>query len=76
MNDKILDFLKTRVGLFQHLSANRLAEIVRGSKLMSYEPNMDCLMSIMRRRASAVMDFTGVPTHMSVLKLLNIYSGE
>jgi len=35
----ITDFLKTRVGLFQHLSEKHLADIVKGSKVVSYEPN-------------------------------------
>jgi acetate kinase len=37
--DQIIEFLRTRVGLFQHLSDKRLPEIVQGSKVMSYEPN-------------------------------------
>ncbi len=39
MVDQISDFLKTRVGLFQHISDNRLADILHGSKVLSYEPN-------------------------------------
>jgi acetate kinase len=35
----ILDFLKNRVSLFQHLSDNRLDEILRGSRVLSYEPD-------------------------------------
>jgi acetate kinase len=39
MIDQITNFLKTRVGLFQHLSDNQLADILKGSKVASYEPN-------------------------------------
>ncbi len=39
MTDHITDFLKTHVGLFQHLSDKHLADILRGSKAVSYEPN-------------------------------------
>jgi acetate kinase len=39
MIDQITDFLKTRVGLFQHLSGKSLADIVHGSKIVMYEPN-------------------------------------
>jgi acetate kinase len=39
MTAQIIDFLKTRVGLFQHLSDKHLADIMQGSKVLSYEPN-------------------------------------
>jgi acetate kinase len=38
MDEKILTFLKTHVSLFQHLSTDRLADILHGSKVLSYEP--------------------------------------
>ena len=37
--DQISNFLKTRVSLFQHLSDNRLADILQGSRVLSYEAN-------------------------------------
>jgi acetate kinase len=39
MIDQIKDFLKTRVGLFQHLSDKHLEDILKGSKVLSFEPN-------------------------------------
>ncbi|MBN1853283.1 MAG: acetate/propionate family kinase [Pirellulales bacterium] len=35
---QILDFLKTRVGLFQFLSHDRLTDLVNGANVVSYEP--------------------------------------
>ena len=37
--DQILKFLKTRVSLFEHISDNRLADILLGSRVLSYESN-------------------------------------
>jgi acetate kinase len=37
--DQIKEFLKTQVGLFQSLSDNHFADIFKGSKIISYEPN-------------------------------------
>ena len=39
MNNNIADFLKKKVSLFEHLSENKLAEILKGSRAVSYEPN-------------------------------------
>ena len=39
MNDNISDFLRKRVRLFEHLSENKLDQILKGSKVVSYEPN-------------------------------------
>ncbi len=37
--DQISDFLRTRLPLFQHLSADHLAQVVKGSRVVSSEPN-------------------------------------
>jgi acetate kinase len=37
--EMISDFLKTHVNLFQHLSDKRVAEILKGSRVLSYEAN-------------------------------------
>lgn len=37
MDDKILNFLSTSVKLLRHLSDDRLAEIILGSRILSYE---------------------------------------
>jgi len=39
MNNNISDFLRKRVSLFERLSENNLAEILKGSRVVSYEPN-------------------------------------
>src|SRR4026209_2174335 len=39
MNNNISDFLRKEVSLFEHLSENKLAEILKGSRVVSYEPN-------------------------------------
>src|SRR6188474_2562907 len=39
MNDNISDFLRKRVRLFEHLSENKLDQILKSSKVVSYEPN-------------------------------------
>jgi CRP/FNR family transcriptional regulator len=39
MNNNISDFLKKKVSLFEHLSENKLDQILKGSKVVSYEPN-------------------------------------
>jgi len=36
---ELAEFLKQRVGLFQHLSDEAIATLVRGSRVVSYEPN-------------------------------------
>lgn len=36
--DQIPGFLKTNVSLFKHISENHLEDIIRGSRLISYEP--------------------------------------
>jgi acetate kinase len=37
--DKISDFLKAQVSLFEHITGKHLEEILKGSKIMTYEPN-------------------------------------
>ena len=39
MDNTISEFLKKKVSLFEHLSEDKLAEILKGSKVVSYEPN-------------------------------------
>jgi len=39
MDNNIADFLKKRVSLFEQLSENKLAEILQGSRILSYESN-------------------------------------
>jgi acetate kinase len=39
MDDKILSFLKTRVGLFSNISDDRITAVLLGSHVLSYEPN-------------------------------------
>ncbi len=39
MSNNISDFLRKRVSLFEHLSENKLAEILKGSRVVSYEPH-------------------------------------
>ncbi|TMI64660.1 MAG: acetate/propionate family kinase [Bacteroidetes bacterium] len=39
MDNNISDFLKKKVSLFEHLSENKLAEILQGSRVVSYESN-------------------------------------
>ena len=39
MDNNISDFLKKRVTLFERLPENKLAEILKGSRVVSYEPN-------------------------------------
>lgn len=39
MNNTISDFLRKRVSLFEHLSENQLAEILKSSRVVSYEAN-------------------------------------
>lgn len=49
------DFLKKNVGLFRQFSDNRLAELVAGSQVVSYEPN------------EAIVEFGEDATHLGVL---------
>ena len=51
----IADFLKQNVGLFRHFPDNRLAEIVAGSEVASYEPN------------EAILEFGEDATHLGVI---------
>ena len=39
MNNNISDFLRKEVSLFEHLSETKMAEILQGSRIVSYEPN-------------------------------------
>ncbi len=54
-NPAIADFLKQNVGLFKHFSDSRLAELVAGSQVASYEPN------------EAIVEFGEEATHLGAI---------